>query len=127
MPDALEILVIARDKIADPKDWGQGARPYRGNFNSCCAAEAIDEWRRPSTGFLAFDPVELRERKRAVRALLYAAGLENSWAAVVNWNDHSSHREVIAAFNLAIATLSLGAPVRRVTPAVTTPLREGDK
>ncbi len=97
--EALDILKAARARIADPKDWGKGARFERPVFETCCAAEAIEE-ASPHAG---------KERLRAYRALERAAGISSEWGGIPKWNDQPkrTHAEVIAAFNLAIATLRL--------------------
>lgn len=101
---ALNILKRARTKIADPKDWGQGMRQSRDNFNSCCAAEAIEE-------SCPYAPeAALKERRRAIRAIYHAAGLDwENGVVLTKWNDAPgrAHADVMVAFNLAIATLRL--------------------
>lgn len=104
-PTALDILIAARAKIAKPEDWGKGCRARRP-FRTCCAAEAIEE---TSSTF--------SERVRTYRALVNAAGINRG--SIGTWNDapERSHADVIRAFDLAIATLSLGEPIRKsVTP-----------
>ena len=98
MMDALDILKAGRAKITNPKDWGKGPRPERLRFESCCAAEAIEELDH------SFD----REYSRAILALRNAAGLDNNFG-IPKWNDapERTHAEVLAAFDLAIATLRL--------------------
>lgn len=92
----LQILKAARNKVADPLDWGQGPRLRRGRFQSCCAAEAIEEVVEASP-----------ERIRAYRAFANAAGIDVQ--RIPEWNDapERTHKEVMAAFNLAIATVRL--------------------
>ena len=102
MVDALDILIAARAKVADPKDWGKGSRGYNNykgrSPRSCCAAEAIEEC-IPWT----------EARKSAFRAFHNAAGLEDKFGKIVDWNDapERTHSEVLATFDLAIATLRL--------------------
>ena len=98
--DTLGILKAARAKIADPKNWGKGPRPQMNGWpgrglRTCCAAEAIEE-------------IGARSNLAAYRALKNAAGLEFN-DRIIDWNDapERTHAEVIAAFNLAIATLRL--------------------
>lgn len=101
--DAIDILKVARARIADPLNWGKGPRsrhnewPGRG-LNTCCASEAIEEVQ-------SWGP----ERARAYRALEHAAGLKAGWDKLPIWNDASerTHAEVLAAYDLAIATLRL--------------------
>jgi len=90
--DALNILKSARAKIANPEDWGKGRRGLDRPRETYCAAEAIE-----TTSHSA-------ERMRAYRALGYASGIN-----ITEWNDapERTHAEVIAAFNLAIATLRM--------------------
>lgn len=106
MSDALDMLKAGRARIANPADWGKGPRPYGRSAATCCAVEAIED-ARPWDGK---DMNYLDERKRAFRALSYAAGLDDGEAITV-WNDlpERTHAEVIAAYNLAIATLGLGS------------------
>lgn len=93
--DTLEILKAARAKIARPENWGKGRRGEDRSMLSCCAAEAIEE----------VDIMPSIERRLAYRAVINAAGAEG----LVSWNDapERTHAEVLAAFNLAIATLRL--------------------
>ena len=100
MMDALDILKAARAKIADPKDWGQLCRPARLCQNTYCVGEAVEE---------SCPPESIMERRRAIRALYNAAGLDIGWGVLVDWNDapERTHSEVLATFDLAIATLRL--------------------
>lgn len=106
--DALDILKAARSKISTPEAWGKGHRGRNADrtMETCCAAEAIED----SCPML--DSVSLSGRVRAIRALVNAAGLDNRWGALVHWNDapERTHAEVLAAYDLAIATLEMGAP-----------------
>lgn len=92
----LEILKEARAKIADPAMWGQGGRPERPRFDSCCAAEAIEE-------VVPFK--EFGARHDALEMFKCAAGIGDEWGDFVSWNDapDRTHSEVLATFNLAIA------------------------
>jgi hypothetical protein len=94
--DALNILKSARAKIANPEDWGKGRRGLDRPRETYCAAEAIE-----TTSHSA-------ERMRAYRALSCAAGTDID-LNITEWNDapERTHAEVIAAFNLAIATLRM--------------------
>jgi hypothetical protein len=105
---ALDILVAARAKITDEKNWGKLSRRSRLNVTTCCAAEAVEEaFRFPGlyapTGY--YD-----ERRLAFKALYHAAGLDWPSDKLPDWNDapERTHKEVLAAFDLAIATLRLG-------------------
>lgn len=97
----LKVLIAARAKIADPSNWGKGMRGGgRRSIETCCAAEAIEEVAQPMTS---------PERHAAFRALYNAAGLDWRGDMLTKWNDapERTHAEVMAAFNLAIATLRL--------------------
>lgn len=96
--EAIEILTVARAKIAIQKTWGKGRRIRDRPLETCCAAEAIEE-SSPCGD----------ERRRALRAFMNAAGIESEWGALTDWNDapERAHQEVIATFNLAIAILRL--------------------
>ena len=103
MADALDILKAARAKVASPENWGKGQRGYYAGYrgrptSSCCVAEAIEEC-LPYT----------EERKRAFRAFHNAAGLEEKFGKLIDWNDapERTHAEVLATFDLAIASLRL--------------------
>jgi hypothetical protein len=98
----LDILKNARAKIATPDKWGKGLRRQDRPMATCCAAEAIEE------SVAAFGP----EMRVAMRALHNAAGLDyDRDYRITNWNDEPerTHAEVLAAYDLAIATLGLGA------------------
>lgn len=99
----LQILKAARAKIAKADDWGRGDRASRANFESCCVAEAIEEC---GLYWLASTP----ERKRVWRTFRNCAGIDDPvWGDIVQWNDQfgRTHREVMAAFNSAIACVRL--------------------
>jgi hypothetical protein len=105
---ALDILVAARSKIADEKDWGKGSRRDRPR-NTYCAAEAVEEAFCFNSVFQV-PPQYYDERVAAFRALEHAAGVAQGCCFIPNWNDapERTHKEVLAAFDLAIATLRLG-------------------
>jgi hypothetical protein len=93
MQTVVDVLRAAREKIADPKDWGQGLRRNRQNFETCCAAEAI----------------EAVETKRQFRIQAFAEVLKhttgrNSQGPITQWNDTNPHEVVLAAFDAAIKT-----------------------
>lgn len=94
MRPELKCLVKARTLIADPAKWGHGKRGKDRGWNTFEAAEAIEEW------------PNLTERRKAFAALGKAAGLDNKWGELVEWNDRSTHAEVLAAFDKAIASVS---------------------
>lgn len=96
--EALDILKSARERIAKAEHWGKGLRAVDRPLGTCCAAEAIEESDMPCSD----------GRVPAYRALLHAAGPPDD-VRITEWNDapERTHAEVIAAFNLAIATLKL--------------------
>lgn len=104
--DALELLKAGRIRISSPENWGTGSRGCAGRnrpMHTCCAAEAIEE----ALPIIPWDDIEKYEaRKRALKALANAAGTD----CIVEWNDAPgrTHAEVMAAYDLAIATLKLG-------------------
>lgn len=102
MIKAIDILKAARIKISSPHDWGKGMRNYDRPMETFCAAEAIE-------AVCLYDD----ERRRAICALYSAAGLEYRAPYLTRWNDapERTHAEVLAAFDLAIATLGLGDPL----------------
>lgn len=97
MNDAIDILKTARARIARPDLWGKGRRNVDRPMETCCLAEAFDT---ATTG---------PEYRRAIRAIHNAAGLDDCWGNLIAWNDadERTHAEILAAFNLAIATLRL--------------------
>jgi hypothetical protein len=100
--DVLEILQSAREKIANPENWGKGMRTIDRPYKTCCAAEAIEDC---SLG-IEHDATLMRTRVRAYQAIANVAGLDRN-GMLSQWNDapERTHREVLAAFDLAIATL----------------------
>lgn len=100
--DAVDILKAARAKIARPEDWGKGRRVYDRPRETCCAAEAIGE----ATSYSLWDD---ENRKSTYSAFYNAAGLDWEVDSLAEWNDapERTHTEVLAAFDLAIATLQL--------------------
>ena len=89
----LDVLIAARDRIANPDAWGKGLRNFDRQWKTCCSAEAIEE----ASGCFG----DLK-RIPAYRALCWAAGIDFD---IVKWNDapERTHSEVLATFNLAIA------------------------
>ncbi len=102
--DAINILQAARAKIARPEDWGKGPKGMwvtwagkvvkKRSIETYCAAEAID----------ASDQPYSHGRMPSYRAILKAADAADG---IIAWNDapERTHAEVLAAFDLAIATL----------------------
>lgn len=115
MTTALAILQRARSKLASRESWGKGQRGHDRLMTTCCVAEAIEE----------ADPTFMKmERRRAFRAFANAAAIPNFDdpgfpRAMVDWNDdpEREHADVVKGFNLAIATLSLGSPIRTAASA----------
>lgn len=95
--EAIDILKAARARIANPAAWGKGTRNRDRPMETCCAAEAIEE---------AGDALS-PERKRAFAIFYCAAGIEQEWKSMVDWNDapERTHAEVLKTFDLAIAIL----------------------
>jgi hypothetical protein len=85
----LDVLIAARALIADPKHWGQGDG-HRPGTN--CASEAI--FRSTKT----YD-----ESVAAMIALIETIGGVGN-VHIPHWNDSSTHAQVLAAFDKAIAT-----------------------
>lgn len=102
----IAILTEARAKIADPRNWGQGARYKRINGLSCCASEAIQD----ATIIDEQKPANLVLSDR--RAAYIALGNAIGDPRIVDWNDAPSrtHAEVLAAFTRAIVSLGGRAP-----------------
>lgn len=99
-------LRLARERIADPKDWRSGQHPdpdAPSDAPPYCAGSAL--WN--SRGGRRDGKVEAE----AIRRLLAAAGLplpdqpdvDKEIDALVDWNDGSDHATVLAAFDRAIA------------------------
>lgn len=94
----LEILVAARKRIENPKDWGKGPRGVGFNrrpLSTCCAAEAIEE----------VSPQQFETRIAAFRILRCAIGAApDRLDAIVEWNDapDRTHAVVLAAYDRAI-------------------------
>jgi hypothetical protein len=95
--EALKILCKARSKLT-PEIWGKGRRNYDRPLDTCCIAEAVEE----------SAPADA-ERKRAVRALYDAAGLEWSYEKITEWNDapERTYHDITKTLDLAIAILRL--------------------
>lgn len=102
-PDALEILKVARARLDDPKNWGQGPRNKRADPTTCCLAEAIE-----------LSPAG-KAREQACTAVIRAAKLEIS-RSLTNWNDapERKHSEVIKVLDIAIERAAASA--RDATP-----------
>lgn len=95
MMTTLDILIAARAKITDPKNWWDGKLFSSWKYGrTFCAAEAI--------GFCGeTTPTRI---VKALNALAAAAGIRRKHIPV--WNDASdrTHEHVMAAFNRAIAS-----------------------
>jgi hypothetical protein len=101
--DAVSILRDARTKISDPERWGKGRRNFDRPQETFCIAEAIEEC-------VCLSDEARHARRQAIRAFYNAAGIDaDVWGSLTNWNDvpERKHRDVIAALDLAIATLRL--------------------
>jgi hypothetical protein len=101
MRPELPVLIRARQRIAEPKNWGKGRRGYDRPVETCCASEAIEEswgaqkWSLRSAAF---------RRLYAAASLDYADKRQN----IPDWNDapERTHTEVLAAFDRAIEAAS---------------------
>lgn len=96
MADAIkttkQTLIEARERISDQAAWGKGRRGLDRKFDTCCAAEAIEE---AAPGFGQYEA-----RCTAFNALRRAAKCKH----ITGWNDAPgrTHAEVLAAFDKAI-------------------------
>lgn len=114
MADVYKTLVAARKKIDSPEKWGKGARGMflpRRPFNTCCAAEAIED----VTPY-AFAPYSDEIRQWSFRLIENCAGLDGVTRVTIpnlkfildtipTWNDapERTYEDVISTYNLAVA------------------------
>ena len=106
MSDATDVLVAARDLIAEPERWTQGspARDAQGNRTGwgapaavCwCAVGAVEKAAESATALSGRRSVLV---EAAMSELRHAIGRH----AIFLFNDSHSHAEVLAAFDKAIA------------------------
>lgn len=104
MTAILDKLLLARARIADPKDWRGGTHPHP---DGPCEAPPY------CAGSALWDPHggedDRAAEAEAIRLLLAAAGVaveadeDAETDALVAWNDSSDHATVLAAFDRAIA------------------------
>ena len=105
-----EILIAARAKIADEKNWTQGelARDAKGDPCKPLSPEAVC-W--CTDGALRFAQGEDNLYARSygpIGALMEALSLEKDPSTTIPWryNDSHTHAEVLAIFDRAIAAQS---------------------
>ena len=108
--DTLEILIQARELIAREVNWTQqaSARTSRGisvlfddpDAYSFCAVGAI---RRTIGTMIGNEIAYVRATEAIARPLCDASGAAGP--VLVEWNDGSSHTEVLAGFDAVIARL----------------------
>lgn len=96
-----EVLVRARNRLADPANWEQGSRHYGADDGPGCAMKAL----RVASGRQKF--------YEAYRAVLEAAGISEN---LPHFNDSHSHAEVLAAFDKAIAATAPEPDLSLVLP-----------
>ena len=104
MLTVLDVMKLAREKIATPERWGKGTRGSKAYHDrpltTCCAAEAIED----------SCPVDMDLRLGAYAALKKAAGIDQRGVTftILDWNDapERTHAEVLAGFDKAISALS---------------------
>ena len=96
---ALEILVMARELIAEPEHWQQGmfASNSTGFGTSASSPSAVKfcvvgAFSKVTGGF---ETDAGREAKDILRKFL-------GWSSLIEYNDHHSHAEVLAALDGAI-------------------------
>ena len=105
----LEVLRQAREIIARPENWTQGVgartrtgRPtgvHSGDAYAYCATGAINR-------AIWDDPTGLRYNRavaRLGRIVQPDSPYRASGSEIAEWNDESSHSEILAAFDAAIA------------------------
>lgn len=109
-----DLLVSARNLIADPKHHNTGcfheqvtSFPWiAASYDKFCAVGAILQ----AAGFDALDRTGLtvlhihgHPVSEAAKALARAANLtDRDTSEVFKWNDHTTHRDIIHAFDIAI-------------------------
>jgi len=90
---ALRALEAARDMIEDERDWVQGTFSTIGGRH--CAMGALH---------VATSRPYQRAARRMARGWLLESAKRRGFCSVPEMNDRSTHREVLAAFDEAIAT-----------------------
>lgn len=100
-----EILVEARELITPPKSWS-GPADHEHDNRCFCAATAI--WQAAANSLFSTSSVA---SVPAGDALAKAAGITppsaeadetGSWAHIYQWNDNTTHANVLATFDQAI-------------------------
>ncbi|HVZ09037.1 DUF6197 family protein [Rhodopila sp.] len=96
-PDALslQILTIGRSLIEDRKDWVQ--RRYETRDGRRCAVGAL----RAASRMLSIRPTE-----SGASAFLLSVATARGYCDIESMNDNSTHRQVLSAFDEAIARAS---------------------
>lgn len=90
---AIEILIAARSRIADPKDWWNGS--VYSPPGPVCTAQAICK------GSFSHHHGSMKE---ALVAFIEANGISYT-GLIPYWNDNHTHAEVLTGFDKAIAYL----------------------
>jgi hypothetical protein len=103
---ALRMLYEARRLIAAPEHWVRGS--YRFAGDSYCAAGAL----RAVAGRPGSDAA-LKQARR----LLLAIAARHGYSSIEAMNDASSHRQVLAAFDEAIAAAEAARRLPAYLPA----------
>lgn len=104
MNPTLEVLIKAREIIADPKRWTQGwyAKDCDGVMTDSMNADAVC-WCSMGALTKAAHAIDNREAKYLATRVL-ADVIDQKFVAysVLDYNDHHSHEEVLQMFDKAI-------------------------
>lgn len=100
-----EILVAARDRVANPYHWANDIKDHEFDYANCqCAATAI--WNATERIIGTFvnlsNPVALEAGVALASAASIKSPRPGDWSPIYDWNDKSTHAEVMAAFDKAI-------------------------
>jgi hypothetical protein len=89
-----ETLTQARERIADPSKWTKGA--FARNKHGAAVASTDPE----AVCWCSFGAITAVEVLSAESRVFLARILPSN---IATWNDHSSHDQILAGFDLAIA------------------------